>query len=620
MCGFAGFTIKNACADNNAVIKSMTDTIVHRGPDDEGFYADGSVALGFRRLSIIDLEGGRQPIANEDGNVVAVFNGEIYNFRELRSELEALGHVFSTESDSEVIVHGYEQFGEGLPDRLIGMFAFVVRDRKNDILFGARDIFGIKPFYYYLTDADFMFASEIKAFLPNPDFKKELNEAQLPTYLCFEYIPTKETFFKNVFKLPGGHYFIYKNKKLEIRQYYQIKYKIDESKGLEEWAKIIDEKLTDSVRRHRISDVEVGCFLSSGVDSSIVAKKVSEKFEKINGTESPVKTFSIGYADSDVSELEDAKTFAEAVGLPNIAITMNKDMFFEKASEIQYFMDEPLPNPSEIPLFWLAKKASEYVKVVLSGEGADELFAGYPLYLAEAEVSKFNKIPGFIRKFLYKTAKRLPDFKGKHFLISSYQEPYERYLRNNYVFTKNDRYDILKNKTKAADPADLSKPIFEKTDVVDPVSQTQFADIHIWMAFDILQKADKMSMANSLELRVPFLDRLVLETAMQIPARFRTDGKRSKICLRESARDYLPEKTVSMKKKGFPVPLDPMLREEKYYEIVKEKFTSKTAEKFFDTEAVMKLLDAHKNGAHNMKKIWTVYSFILWYEEFFLKR
>lgn len=620
MCGFAGFTIKNAAADNKTIIKSMTDTIVHRGPDDEGFYLDKKVALGFRRLSIIDLEGGRQPISNENGTVTAVFNGEIYNFKELRSELEALGHTFSTESDSEVIVHGYEQYGEALPDKLIGMFSFVVRDSKNDLLFGARDYFGIKPFYYYLTDEDFMFASEIKSFLPNPVFVKELNASLLPTYLCFEYIPTKETFFKNVFKLPGGHCFVYKDGNLSIKQYYQIKYNIDESKTLDYWAKKIDEMITDSVRRHKISDVEVGCFLSSGVDSSIVAKKVSEKFEKINGTESPVKTFSIGYADSSVSELEDAKTFADAVGLPNIAITMSKDMFFENASEIQYFMDEPLPNPSEIPLFYLAKKASEYVKVVLSGEGADELFAGYPLYLAEAEILKFCKVPEAIRRLLYNAAKHLPDFKGKHFLISSYQKPYQRYLRNNYVFSNIDRYNILKNKKKSADPAELSKPVFEKAGELDPVSQTQFADIHIWMAFDILQKADKMSMANSLELRVPFLDRLVLETAMQIPTKYRTDGKRSKICLRESAKDYLPERTVAMKKKGFPVPLDPMIREEKYYNIIKEKFTSETAEIFFDKEAIMKLLDDHRNGAHNMKKIWTVYSFILWYEEFFIKR
>ncbi len=272
MCGFAGFTVRNENADNGAVIKAMADTIKHRGPDSEGYYVDESVALGFRRLSIIDLDGGKQPIANETGDIVAVFNGEIYNFKELRSELKALGHVFSTETDSEVIVHGYEEFGEDLPDKLIGMFAFVLWDKKEKSLFGARDIFGIKPFYYYLTDNDFMFASEIKAFLPNPDFKKELNEELLPTYLCFEYIPTVQTFFRNVFKLPGGHRFRYRDSKLEISQYYQIRYDIDETKDLGCWAKLIDEKITDSVQRHRISDVEVGCFLSSGVDSSIVAK------------------------------------------------------------------------------------------------------------------------------------------------------------------------------------------------------------------------------------------------------------------------------------------------------------------------------------------------------------
>ncbi len=620
MCGFVGYKICEPRENDSEILKQMADTIVHRGPDQEGFHLDSGVALGFRRLSIIDLEGGSQPIYNEDRSVVLVFNGEIYNYRSLKEELLQRGHCFYTDSDSEVLVHGYEEYAEKLPEKLIGMYAFVIWDRNHNKIFGARDIFGIKPFYYYRDKDVFLFASEIKAFLPHPDFKKQLNKKHLPTYLSFEYIPTNETFFTNVYKLPGGHRFTYQNGEMQIEQYYAVRFDINESKSLEEWANTIDQCLTDSVERHRISDVEVGCFLSSGVDSSIVAKKVSERFDLINGQASPVKTFSIGYDNTNLSELEDAKVFADAVGLPNTAIVMEDEMFFSHNDKIQYFMDEPLPNPSEIPLFFLAQKAATRVKVVLSGEGADELFGGYPLYLAEAQMMKYARIPKVIRKALGAVASVMPEFKGKHFLVAGSQEPWQRYLRNNYVFNKKERQAVLKDDIKCEAPEMLSKPIFDKVVNLDQISQTQYADIHIWMAFDILQKADKMSMANSLELRVPFLDRLVLETAMGIPARYRTDGTSSKIALRKAAEKYLPERTAKMKKKGFPVPLDRLLREEKYYNLVKEKFNSETAKEFFNVDTINKLLDEHKNGAHHMKKIWTVYTFIIWYEEFFIKR
>ena len=620
MCGFAGYKVYTPREREPEILKAMGDTIRHRGPDQEGYHYDDEIALAFRRLSIIDLEGGGQPIYNEDRSLVLVFNGEIYNFQSLREELVQKGHVFRSGSDSEVLVHGYEEYGQELPKKLIGMYAFVIWDHKDNCLFGARDIFGIKPFYYYKAPGAFLFASEIKAFLPHPDFEKRFNKNHLPTYLSFEYIPTQDTFFENVYRLPGGHFFTLKDNRFTVSSYYTIEYNIENGRSLDEWAREIDRTIEDSVNRHRISDVEVGCFLSSGVDSSIVAKKVSERFEKINGTQTPVKTFSIGYENSNVSELEDAKEFAAKVGLPNIPIVMEDAMFFSDAAKIQYLMDEPLPNPSEIPLYFLAKKASEYVKVVLSGEGADELFGGYPLYLAEVQYHKYQKVPKFIRKALASVATLLPNFKGKHFIISGAQEPWQRYLRNNYVFNKTERQQVLRQSIQAQSPEKLSKVYFDKVNRLDCVTQTQYADIHVWMAFDILQKADKMSMAHSLELRVPFLDKKVLELSMKLPKEYRTDGKTSKIALRKSCEQYLPSKTVSMKKKGFPVPLDRLLREEKYYEMVKEKFSGSVAEEFFNVEYILNLLNAHKNGAHNMKKIWSVYSFILWYEEFFVKR
>lgn len=622
MCGFVGYKIFEKKQDDSKILKSMADTIIHRGPDSEGYYIDDDIALGFRRLSIIDLDGGSQPMCNEDSSAVITFNGEIYNYRELRAELIAKGHVFKTNSDTETILHGYEEYGKGILDKLRGMYAFVIWNKKTQTLFGARDIFGIKPFYYYKTDKAFMFGSEIKSFLPNPDFKKDFRAELLPDYLCFEYIPNENTFFRDVYKLLGGHCFEYKDGRLKIEKYYDIKYNIDRTKSLDYWKNKIIEVFRESVEAHRISDVEVGCFLSSGVDSSFVAKEVSSRAAVNPNTniEEPVKTFSIGYEGNALSELDDAAEFARAVNLPNIQRKMSGDMFFEDQAKIQYILDEPLCNPSEVPLYYLAEDASRYLKVVLSGEGADELFGGYPLYQAEAQLSKYEKVPSVLRRAASKALSHAPNFKGKHFIVSGGQPVWKRYARCNYVFTAKDRNTVLKNKVTGGDPALLTKGVFDKVSGLDSESQCQYADIHVWMAFDILQKADRMSMAHSLELRVPFLDKKVLELAMQIPPEYRAGADFTKLALREAAATEIPERSAKMKKKGFPVPLDALLREDKYYNLIKEKFAGDVAAKFFDTDAVIKLLDDHKNGVHNMKKVWMIYTFILWYEEFFVKR
>jgi len=458
----------------------------------------------------------------------------------------------------------------------------------------------------------------IKAFLPHPDFKKEVDASLLPTYLCYEYIPSQNTFFKNVFKLPGGHYFEYQNGNLSINRYFKIEYNIEKGKDLDYWANEVEKVFCESVAVHQISDVEVGCFLSGGLDSSLVASQISKS--STNKKEDSVKTFSVGYAQKEFSELYDAKIFADSVNLPNIAKIMDADMLFEAAPIIQYHLDEPLPNISEVPLYFLAQKAAEYVKVVVSGEGADELFGGYPLYQAEANQNRYSLLPHFLRKGLAAIARKLPNFPGKNFMMRSVDSPLERYPRCNYVFTEKNRYEVLKDKTFAISPTEYAKDVFEKCNDIDNISAFQYADIHIWMAFDILQKADKMSMAHSLELRVPYLDKEVLSLAMRIPAKYRANSKNGKLVLRKYASKVIQSATANMPKKGFPVPLDSFLREDKYYNMVKEKFSGETAEKFFDIDAINKLLTDHKNGAKNMRKIWTIYSFILWYEEFFVKR
>lgn len=613
MCGFAGYIHNYGTFDKEEVIHKMADRIKHRGPDDAHYYIDDGIALGFRRLSIIDLEGGRQPILNEDGSLVLLFNGEIYNYQELREELIKAGHVFTTKTDSETILHGYEEYGKKILDRLRGMFAFIIWNKNTKELFGARDIFGIKPFYYYKKGKEFMFGSEIKSFLSHPNFEKELDEDMIPLYLSYEYSPDERTIFKNVFKLPGAHCFTYKNGELKVERYYKIEYKIEDDKSLEYWEDAITKEFTESVSMHQIADVEVGCFLSSGVDSSYVVKEISKGTKK-------VKTFSVGYEEEKYSELPYAQDFSNVIGVPNIANKVSADEFFDAVPEIQYYMDEPLPNPSEIPLYFLAKNARRYVKVVLSGEGADELFGGYPMYLAGGHFDHYShKVPRPVRKVLGTVAKHCPNFKGKNFLVRGAMEPYQRFMRANYVFQSAERQKFLKRPIASKVPEEYSKRYFDEVSNLDEPTQLQYVDMHTWMIYDILLKADRMSMANSLELRVPFLDKKMLELSTRIPSRYRAANETTKIALRGAAIKQLPERTANKKKLGFPVPLNDWLREDKYYNKVKAAFQSDIAEKFFVTSELMKLLDDHKNGkALNMQKIWSFYTFILWYEQFFV--
>ena len=613
MCGFAGYIHNYGTFDKEEVIHKMADRIKHRGPDDAHYYIDDGIALGFRRLSIIDLEGGRQPILNEDGSLVLLFNGEIYNYQELREELIKAGHAFTTKTDSETILHGYEEYGKKILDRLRGMFAFIIRNKNTKELFGARDIFGIKPFYYYKKGKEFMFGSEIKSFLSHPNFEKELDEDMIPLYLSYEYSPDERTIFKNVFKLPGAHCFTYKNGELKVERYYKIEYKIEDDKSLEYWEDAITKEFTESVSMHQIADVEVGCFLSSGVDSSYVVKEISKGTKK-------VKTFSVGYEEEKYSELPYAQDFSNVIGVPNIANKVSADEFFDAVPEIQYYMDEPLPNPSEIPLYFLAKNARRYVKVVLSGEGADELFGGYPMYLAGGHFDHYShKVPRPVRKVLGTVAKHCPNFKGKNFLVRGAMEPYQRFMRANYVFQSAERQKFLKRPIASKVPEEYSKRYFNEVSNLDEPTQLQYVDMHTWMIYDILLKADRMSMANSLELRVPFLDKKMLELSTRIPSRYRAANETTKIALRGAAIKQLPERTANKKKLGFPVPLNDWLREDKYYNKVKAAFQSDIAEKFFVTSELMKLLDDHKSGkALNMQKIWSFYTFILWYEQFFV--
>ena len=420
-----------------------------------------------------------------------------------------------------------------------------------------------------------------------------------------------------MYKLPGAHCFTYQDGKLTVERYYRIQYKIEEDKPLEYWEEQIQKEFEESVAMHQIADVEVGCFLSSGVDSSYVVREISKGTEK-------VKTFSVGYTEEKYSELPYAQKFSQTIGVENISNKVSADEFFDAVPEIQYMLDEPLPNPSEIPLYFLAQNARKYVKVVLSGEGADELFGGYPMYLQGGHFAQYTrKVPRPVRKLAGAVAKRLPEFKGKHFIVRGAMEPYQRFMRANYVFTDpKERQKYLKRPITSKLPEEYSKRYFDEVPQLDEPTQLQYVDMHTWMIYDILLKADRMSMANSLELRVPFLDKKMLELSCRIPSRYRADcqSETTKRALRAAALKQLPEETAKMKKLGFPVPLSDWLMEDKYYNKVKAAFTSGIAGKFFVTSELMKLLDDHKEGkAKNMQKIWSFYSFIVWYEQFFVK-
>ena len=606
MCGFVGFCSKNV-KDKN-VIKEMNNQIIHRGPDSDGYYFDKDVNFGFRRLSIIDLHEGSQPILNEGGDTAIIFNGEIYNYQELREDLVAKGYKFKTHTDTEVILHGYEEYGEeGILAKLRGMFAFTIWDSKKEKLFGARDHFGIKPYYYALLDGDLLFGSEVKSFLKYPKFKKEVNEKALKHYLVFQYNPLEETFFKGVKKLRPGHYYIYENGKMEIKTYYNLTldYKdmtFDEAVGK------IEKEVEESVKYHKISDVEVGSFLSGGVDSSYVV-----------ATALPDKTFSVGFDNKGFNETMYAKELSDSLGIKNFAKLITPDEFFEGINKVQYYSDEPHANLSSVPLYFLSKLASEQVKVVLSGEGADELFAGYNEYADALPQRMYRKLPFSLRHKLYLKYKDRKHFRGQTIILKYGQKVEDRYIGPAEIMSDELANSLVTSKYKNAETSrDLTKKYYDEVKNMDDVSKRLYLDMKMWIVEDILLKADKMTMANSIELRVPLLDKKMWELARTIPVKHKVHNEITKYAFRRAAKNKLPEDWAKRRKLGFVVPFVVWIKEEKYYKIVKEVFNKDFVSEFFDKDKINKLLDDHFNGiTNNGRKVYTIYTFLKWYEIYF---
>lgn len=602
MCGICGIIRKG---DNKVIIKKMNDRIIHRGPDGEGYYIDGDVAFGHRRLSIIDLSTGDQPIYNEDNSVVTVYNGEIYNYLELRSELESLGHEFKTKSDTEVLVHGYEEWHTDLPKHLRGMFAFAIHDKTRNEIFLARDNFGIKPLYYAKMNDSFMFASEIKSFLDVPDFKKEFNEDILETYLEFSFVPTNETFFKGVYRLDAGCSLLYKDEDIKINKYFKLDFKED-TMSFTDAVKNISDVMEDSVKRHLIADVEVGSFLSSGIDSSYIVSLAK-----------PHKTYTVGYENKKYDEINYAKDLADKLGIKNESKIIKKDEYLDAIPKIMYHLDEPTSDPAAISLYFVAKLASRDLKVVLSGEGADEFFGGYNYYREEVDYKFYNKIPYGIRHVIGKVAGLFPEVRGFNFLVRRGEKLENSYIGVNRNFSEKMARKVLR-KNYELKAIDVTKDVYNEFKDYSNIDKMQAIDINFWLMKDILLKADRMTMASSIEGRVPFIDKEVFSVASKLPFDYKVTKENTKVALREAAKEVIPTDAYKKKKLGFPVPIREWIKDGAFKEDIEKTINSDVANKYFNVKFLNKLFNEHLSGKKdNYRKIWTVYTFIKWYQVFF---
>ncbi len=658
MCGICGFT--RATDADMPTLKAMCDIMAHRGPDGEGQYldAEGGIALGHRRLSLIDLAGGNQPMVRATGeraskvtspavmpdgtpcgspesllakgDFAIVFNGEIYNYKDLRAELEAQGWEFQTNSDTEVLLTGFLAWGEDVLDRLRGMFAFAIWNRETRELFCARDFFGIKPFYYTQQNGQFIFASEIKCILEHPAYTRELNREALEEYLCFQFSALPETFFKGIFKLAPAHCMtVHADGSITTRRYWRPTYHFDESRSREDTVAAIDEAMRDSVRYHNVADVEVGSFLSSGIDSSYMAACLAK--------ENPdIKTFTVGFecykhaaannaegagGKTMRDEISWARELADDLGIANTDKYIGEEEYWASLPRVQWHMDEPSADPSAVALYFVDQIAATQVKAVLSGEGADEFFGGYRIYQTPFSNAKLSWAPKGMLRGASKLMRKL-GIRGANYLERASETAEDWYYTNanGVAFTPAEREKLLRGGCSAPTPQELTAPVYAEVAGLDETTRMQYVDLAFWLVGDILLKTDKMSMAHSLESRVPFLDRRVFDVSATIPTRLKATGEQTKITLREASERAIPRDWAQKEKLGFPVPVVNWLREERYYNLVKEWFTGDIAREFFNTDELVRLLDEHKAGADRSRKIWIVFMFLMWYKIYFVDR
>lgn len=611
MCGIVGMYNKTGQPVDQNVLERMHAQIVHRGPDDSGMHFEGPVGLGFRRLSIIDLEGGHQPMPNEDGTVWISFNGEIYNYQELRKWLIERGHQFQTEADTEVIVHLYEEKGPDCVKELRGMFAFAIVDTRNDMVLIARDHFGIKPCYYTETAESIVWGSEIKSLLEAPGVARDVNPESFWNYLTFQYAPDPLTMFKGIHKLPAAHYMVIKGGKIkEITRYWDLKFE-PEDRPLSYYIEGTQEILRNSVKAHMNSEVPRGAFLSSGVDSSTIVSLLKELEQ--------VKTFTVGFEGAGgQSEIAYARETANILGTEHRDTIITAKEYLDVLPRLMFHQDEPVADPSAIALYFVAELASRYITVVLSGEGADEVFGGYTIYREPLSLKMFDYLPMSMRRTLGQVAEMFPEgMKGRSFFMRGGKTLQERFVGNAFIFGEQMKEEFVRMNPEQMGLRrylDITQPYYDRAAKYDDVTKMQYLDFHTWLPGDILMKADKMTMANSLELRVPFLDKEVFEFAAKIPAQYRTMNGTTKYVLREAVRDILPKEVAERPKLGFPVPTRHWLKKE-HYQWARELIDASPIDHLINKQYVMQMLEDHKNGVRdNARKVWTILVFMMWHQ------
>lgn len=606
MCGHVSIYYKTAKSqlDRERAIENANKEIYHRGPDDVGYYHNEKVSFGFRRLSIIDIESGHQPFEKQDK--VMIFNGEIYNHEEIRKELEELGHTFTTNSDTEVLLTSYIEMKEKCVNKLRGMYAFLIWDEEKQCVFGARDIFGIKPLYYTETEEFIAFASEYKSLVGLLDERK-VDKESLQQYLSFQSTNNESTMINDIKKILPGHCFTIKDNKMTIEKYYDIDYKPNGKVTKED----IYNTLLNSVEKHLISDVEVGTFLSGGIDSSILATLAS----KINPK---IKSFSVGFGIDGYNEVDVAKKTADALGIENIQVRVSQDDYINALPEVVKLLDDPLADPSALGIYFLSKEARKHVKVVLSGEGADELFGGYNIYKEFYSVKPLLNIPNALNGMVNKIAKMMPEVSGKSYLLRSTTPLRDRYIGNAKIFENDEVRNVVKNYNENFIYQNATKAIYDEAEKrgYDYVTTMQYVDMNTWLPGDILQKGDKMSMGASIELRVPFLDKEVLELSSQLTLEQKVTKEQSKVLLREAFEHVVPEHVVQKRKLGFPTPIRVWLKEDLGH-VVRKTIMDAKVDSFINKEYAIKLLDDHIAGKKdNSRKVWTIFMFSLWHQIF----
>ena len=584
----------------------MNHSIVHRGPDEEGYYIDETISLGFRRLSIIDIENGHQPLPCAEERYWIVFNGEIYNYLELRDELIQKGHHFQTMSDTEVIIAAYVEYKEEVTSKLRGMFAFVIWDKQEKTFFGARDQFGIKPFYYASEEEALYVASEKKSILSVLK-DKELDQVALQNYLTFQYVPSSDTLHKAIKELPPGHIITKnRNEELIIKKYWQADFK-PAMKTEETFAREIKDSLYDSIEKHMRSDVTVGSFLSGGIDSSIITAIASEFNPKL-------KTLSVGFEREGFNEINLAQETAEKLNVENFSYTITPQEFMDEFPKFVWHMDDPLADPAAVPQFFLSKLARNHVKVALSGEGADELFGGYGMYNEPHSLRFFANTGRLTNYAINHLARLMPEgVKGKSFLLRGTTSLEHRYVGNAKIFEEAEKKKILTNYNKNYPYRLVTQSLYQQTIGYNPIDRMQLIDINTWLSGDLLLNADRTTMAHALELRTPFLDKEVFNVAQQIPANLRIANGTTKYILRKAVEGIVPDDVLYRKKLGFPVPIRHWLKDEMYEWALKIITDSKT-DHLVNKKYVIDLLNKHRVGKIDYsRKVWVMLTFMVWH-------